>query len=179
MAEPRRTRRATIVAWSFVAAQFALIGLMVFAPRDQGFNLGATGRIVGMGLMVAGAALGLWSAVYLGRGLTASPLPNGSVDLVVSGPYRWARHPMYVAVMLFMAGVAIRSGSWLVVAAFGGLVALFSVKARWEEAHLSDAFPGYERYVGKTRRFFPSPGTTSARSDTTTTPQAKTDEESR
>lgn len=177
MAEPRRTRRATIVAWSFVAAQFALIGLMVFAPRDQGFDLGAAGRIVGMGLMIAGAALGLWSAVYLGRGLTPSPLPNGSVDLVVAGPYRWARHPMYVAVMLFMAGVAIRSGSWLVVAAFGGLVVLFSVKARWEEAHLRDAFSGYERYVGKTRRFLPSPGTTSARSDTT--PRPTTNEESR
>jgi protein-S-isoprenylcysteine O-methyltransferase Ste14 len=179
MAEPRRTGRATIVAWSFVAAQFALIGLMVFAPRARGFDLGAAGRIAGIGLMVAGGALGLWSAVYLGRGLTPSPLPNGSVDLVVAGPYRWARHPMYVAVMLFMAGVAIRSGSWLVVAAFGGLVVLFSVKARWEEAHLRDAFPGYERYGERTRRFFPGPGTTSARSDTTTTAQSTTDEESR
>jgi protein-S-isoprenylcysteine O-methyltransferase Ste14 len=179
MAEPRRTRSATIVAWSFVAAQFALIGLMVFAPRDQGFDLGAAGQISGIGLMVAGGALGLWSAVYLGRGLTPSPLPNGSVDLVVAGPYRWARHPMYVAVMLFMAGVAIRSGSWMVVAAFGGLVALFSVKARWEEAHLRDTFPGYERYVGKTRRFLPIPGTTSELSESATTPQPTTDEESR
>lgn len=179
MAEPRRPLSTSIVAWSFVAAQFALIALMVFAPRDAGFDMGAAGRIAGIGLMTAGAGLGLWSAVYLGRGLTASPLPNGSVQLVVAGPYRWVRHPMYVAVMLFMGGVAVRSGSWLVVAGFLLLVVVFNVKARWEEGHLRGAFPGYERYTETTARFVPGVGSFAGASDAAPARQASADEEQR
>lgn len=157
MVEPRRLYRIQAVAWLFVAAQFALIGLMVFAPRASGFNGGGVGRAIGLALMTIGAAFGLWASIYLGRGLTPSPLPNGASRLVVAGPYGWMRHPMYMAVMLFMAGVAIRSGSWLVLASFIALVALFNVKSRWEEAQLRDAFPGYERYAESTPRFVLNP----------------------
>ena len=158
MVERRRPTSTTMVAWGFVAAQFALIGLMVFGPRDDGFAVSGVFGLMALALMIVGAALGLWSAIYLGRGLTPSPLPNGSVQLVVAGPYRWVRHPMYGAVMLFMAGVAVRSGSWLVVVALVALVVLFNVKARWEEAHLREAFPGYERYTQQTPRFLPNLG---------------------
>jgi protein-S-isoprenylcysteine O-methyltransferase Ste14 len=148
-------RRRAFIAWSFVAGQFALIALMVFAPRDDGFAVPTALGVVGLALLAAGVVLGLWSAVHLGNGLTPSPLPNGAVSLVVSGPYRWMRHPIYVAVMLFMGGVSIRSGSLRVVAAFVALVVLFNVKARWEEARLVETFEGYRAYAGSTPRFLP------------------------
>jgi len=108
-----------------------------------------------MAFMSAGVAIGLWSALYLGRGLTPSPLPNGSTDLVTRGPYRFVRHPIYTAVILLGIGMAIRSGSWIVTVALVGLVVLFSVKSRWEEMHLADTFPGYEQYTTATGRFVP------------------------
>jgi protein-S-isoprenylcysteine O-methyltransferase Ste14 len=128
---------------------------MVFYPRDTGWIPTDLMRAIGMAFMAAGIALGLWSAMYLGRGLTPSPLPNGATDLVMRGPYRFVRHPMYTSVILLGVGITIRSGSWIVALAFVALIALFSVKSRWEELHLADTFPGYERYRTSTGRFFP------------------------
>jgi protein-S-isoprenylcysteine O-methyltransferase Ste14 len=153
--EPTGNERRTLVAWSFVVGQFALIGLMVVAPRDDGFAVSAALGLIGIGFFAAGALVGLWSAIHLGDGLTPSPLPNGAVALVVSGPYRWIRHPMYVSVMLIMGGVAIRSGSLLVVVGLAALIMLFNVKARWEEARLAEVFDGYGDYALTTRRFLP------------------------
>ena len=148
-------KRDTVIAWIFVAIQFALLAVMVFYPRDVAWIPTSLMRTVGMGFMAVGVGMGLWAAVYLGRGLTASPLPNGSTDLVMRGPYRFIRHPMYTSVILLGIGMTIRSGSWIVAVAFVALVALFAVKSRWEELHLADTFPGYERYMASTGRFVP------------------------
>jgi protein-S-isoprenylcysteine O-methyltransferase Ste14 len=156
MSDPGRNQtRTKVVAWSFVATQFVLIGLMVFGPKDNSFTLVGLARGLAVAAAIAGLVAGMWSAIYLGRGLTASPLPNGATDLVSAGPYRWARHPMYSAVMLFMASVATRSGSWLVVIKCLGLIILFNIKARWEERQLDAAFAGYDGYAASTSRFIP------------------------
>lgn len=141
--------------WAFVLAQFALIGLMVILPREVHYVANDLWRSIGMVLMGAGAAVGVWSAVFLGRGLTPTPVPNGATELVTRGPYRYVRHPMYVAVLLFMAGVAIRSGSWLAWPLLVGLFVLFHVKARWEEGQLQEVFRGYDVYMERTPRFVP------------------------
>lgn len=142
-------------AWTFVAVQAVLIVLMVLGPRDAGFAADGIVGALGTIASIIGAVVGVWSAVCLGKGLTPSPLPNGRTDLVSAGPYRWVRHPMYSAVILFMTGVATRSGSWIVVAELIGLVVLFSVKSRWEETQLEDAFDGYREYAARTPRFLP------------------------
>ena len=128
---------------------------MVFYPRDQAWVPTDIMRTIGLVFMAAGVGVGLWSAIYLGRGLTPSQLPNGSVDLVTRGPYRFVRHPMYTAVVLLGIGMAIRSGSWIVTLALVALVVLFAIKSRWEELHLSNSFPGYGHYVASTGRFVP------------------------
>jgi protein-S-isoprenylcysteine O-methyltransferase Ste14 len=149
------TQRDKTVAWLFVAVQFALLAVMVFYPRDQAWIPTDLMRTIGLVFIAAGVGIGLWSAVYLGRGLTPSPLPNGSTELVMRGPYRFVRHPMYTSVVLLGIGIAIRSGSLIVALALVALVILFSVKSRWEELHLADTFPGYERYMTSTGRFAP------------------------
>jgi protein-S-isoprenylcysteine O-methyltransferase Ste14 len=151
----KHTRRDTAVAWLFVAIQFALLAVMVFYPRDAAWIPTDLMRTIGLAFMVAGIGLGLWAAVYLGRGLTPSPLPNGTIGLVTRGPYRFVRHPMYTSVILLGIGMTIRSGSWVVLFAFVALVLLFAVKSRWEEVHLADTFPGYEGYMTSTGRFVP------------------------
>jgi len=145
------------IAWTLVALQAALLAAMVLTPRAVHWSIAPAVTATGRGLEVVGGLIGLWAAFALGAGLTPSPLPNGRTGLVRRGPYRWMRHPMYTAVILFMAGVAVLSGSWLVLAALVLLVALFNVKARWEEARLAEAFPGYADYRAVTNRFIPCP----------------------
>ncbi len=144
-------------AWLLVAAQFFLIGVVALLP---GGHWQATAIHQAFAAVLVGFAvvLGLWAARWLGKGLTPLPLPNGQVDLVVHGPYRWVRHPMYTAVIIGMGGIALRSGSWWSVGAWAALVALFAFKSRWEERHLESAFPGYAEYRTRTGRFLPGIG---------------------
>jgi protein-S-isoprenylcysteine O-methyltransferase Ste14 len=151
-------RRRAIVAWTLVGLQALLLLGIVAAPRDEAWHAGTTLRTIGLVLFLIGVALGLWAAARLGRGLTPSPLPNGAVGLITAGPYRWVRHPMYTAVMLLAAGIAMRAGSLSVVAQAMALVALFHFKARWEETRLAATFPGYAAYQKVTPRFLPRPG---------------------
>jgi protein-S-isoprenylcysteine O-methyltransferase Ste14 len=148
-----RTERA--VAWTWVAGQAAILALIILLPAEDHWSVTRTVQIAGRGLEVVGLALGIWAATALGRGLTPSPLPNGRVAMVTRGPYRWVRHPMYTAVMTFMAGVVVLGESLFAAGAFLLLVVLLWLKSRWEEQHLAGAFPGYRDYAAATGRFLP------------------------
>lgn len=127
------SRRESTTAWLFVAVQFTLLGVMVLLPRDVAWIPSGTMRTVGMALLITGFGVGTWGSLYLGRGLTPSPLPNGATNLVTKGPYMFVRHPIYTTVMPLGLGITTRSGSLMVAVAFGALISLFNVKARWEE----------------------------------------------
>ena len=153
-------RKDQVTAWSFVGVQAILLLAIILLPRNTDWIPSDFSRIIGNVLFVAGIAVGVWSFIYLGRGLTPSPLPNSGGKLVVKGPYALVRHPIYTGVMLLSIGIAIRSGSYLVIGATLGLVILFAVKARWEEKHLVARYAGYPAYMRVTGRFFPLIGRT-------------------
>lgn len=146
------------IAWMYVGAQLILLLAIVLTPRGEAWQVTLAVDVAAVLLGLVGLGLGLWAVVYLGRGLTPLPLPNGQVDVVSSGPYRVVRHPMYVAVTLFALAVTLRSSSWIVVIEFLLLVVLFNAKARWEEARLEEAMPEYGQYRAETARFVPIPG---------------------
>lgn len=151
-----RKRREVVLAWTFVAVQFLLIGLVVLLPRGDAwslpasFSLAATvGTWTGIGLMVLAAAA-------LRRGLTAAPLPNAHARLRTSGLYRYVRHPIYTGLLLFTASQVVSSRSVPASAAGIGLLLLINVKAHWEEQRLEDRFADYSDYARATPRFVPS-----------------------
>lgn len=154
----QHTSSERITAWSFVGVQAILLIAIVVLPRNTDWIPTDPMRGVGAGFIALGVTLGGWAFLYLGKGLTPSPLPNAAGKLVVKGPYAFARHPIYTGVMLLAAGIALRSGSYFVVAATVGLVALFSVKARWEEKHLAASYIGYGDYMATSGRFVPRIG---------------------
>jgi protein-S-isoprenylcysteine O-methyltransferase Ste14 len=154
----RHTRRDQTVAWSFVGVQVLLLIAIVTLPRNTDWVPTDLARTIANVLFYSGIALGAWAFLYLGRGLTPSPLPNGAGRLVVKGPYSVARHPIYSAVIILSIGITIRSGNYLVIAATVALIVLFAVKARWEEKHLAATFPGYSDYMTRTGRFVPFVG---------------------
>lgn len=71
--------------------------------------------------------------------------------VVSSGPYRYVRHPGYVAVVLQFIGLPLAVGSWagLIIGA-GGLV-LFIVRTALEDAALRRELPGYADFAQRTR----------------------------
>ena len=150
--------RDRLVAWVLVSAQAGLIAAAVIIPRRPDWE--APGWLDPAAWVLIGLAigLGLWGARHLGNGLTPLPLPNGAVDLVTNGPYRWIRHPLYSAVVLGIAAIAVRSRTWTVIGVAVALAVVLAIKARWEERHLRAAFDGYADYAARVGRFVPGIG---------------------
>ncbi|MEM8904750.1 MAG: isoprenylcysteine carboxylmethyltransferase family protein [Actinomycetota bacterium] len=146
------------VGWAFVAVQAALLVTLVALPGgDDWSTSGATGT-VGDVVVVVGFVLMAVGALGLGRSLTPTPVPVDGGELRTSGPYRFVRHPIYTAVLLVVAGLTLRSGSWPTVAVAMATLVFFHVKAAWEERRLAERYPGYDAYARSTPRFVPRPG---------------------
>jgi protein-S-isoprenylcysteine O-methyltransferase Ste14 len=104
---------------------------------------------------ILGANLVYLSARALGRSLSPFPRPLERGDLVIEGPYRRARHPIYGGGILFFLGWALFSAP-LALAGVAALTALWVGKSSLEERLLSERYPDYERYRRETpRRFVP------------------------
>jgi len=109
-----------------------------------------------IGLLIAGAALGLWalSANRFGNFRVLPEIKQGA-KCVKSGPYRWVCHPMYTALLLVTLGSLICKFTGLRLAAWLGLVAVLCAKALREERLLRAQFSEYAAYRAHTGRFLP------------------------
>ncbi len=132
-----------------VALQFGLMALM--AARVEIARAG----LVSVLLLAAGLGIGLW-AISANRpgNFNIRPEPKEGGALVTGGPYRWIRHPMYFAVLVFMAafvaaGDAGQAALWLL------LAAVLAAKAVREERGLALVHPGYAAYRERTRAILP------------------------
>ena len=144
--------------WGMVAVQgllFAAVAVTAIWPA-WGPTLWSS-LWVALALVLVGSAGVIWSARDLGAALTPSPVPN-QTGLVARGLYRWARHPMYTALVVICLGVAVGSGKVLSFVAVLALAVFFEVKTRVEEQHLVAAYDGYADYAALTGKFVPGVG---------------------
>jgi protein-S-isoprenylcysteine O-methyltransferase Ste14 len=76
-------------------------------------------------------------------------------ELVTSGPYRVARHPIYSGILLALAGSALVAGTpWLI--AFIFFFAYFAYSAKTEEQLMMQQFPDeYAPYKKRTKMLIP------------------------
>ena len=68
---------------------------------------------VGLAIFAAAKALKWWAILTLGSSWTFRVIVVPGAPLVTSGPYRFVRHPNYVAVLGALAGVGLQAGAWL------------------------------------------------------------------
>ena len=97
---------------------------------------------LGLSLLIAASALGIWSAVTMASLGEGTPLPSATANrLVIAGPYRFVRNPMALAGISQGVAVGLMLGSWLVVvyALCGSLVWNWAVRPH-EEADLEARF---------------------------------------
>jgi len=117
-------------------------------------------QMAGFVVAAAGAALAAWcvlSFALVGRG-TPAPF-DAPRRLVVGGPYRYVRNPMYLGAILALAGAALYYETvvlWAYAAAFLVLMHLFVVF--YEEPTLRRSFGAdYEEYARRVHRWMPRP----------------------
>jgi len=68
-----------------------------------------------------------------------------------TGPYRFVRHPMYLAVILVLPGVPVFLGSFYGLIPAGLAAALFVLRTSLEDRTLRRELPGYAEYAARTR----------------------------
>ena len=116
-------------------------------------------QVAGMVIGAAGAAVALWCILTfasIGRGTPAPFDPPRR--LVIQGPYRFVRNPMYIGAGLALAGAALFYGS-LPLLGYTGLffLATHLFVVCYEEPTLRRTFgPEYEAYLRQVRRWWPS-----------------------
>jgi protein-S-isoprenylcysteine O-methyltransferase Ste14 len=115
-------------------------------------------QIVGMMMVTIGTAIAFWCVftfVFIGKGTPAPFDPPRK--LVIRGPYRFVRNPMYIGAEMTLAGAALfyESASLLIYAATFFAVAHLLVVA-YEERVLRRSFgSAYEAYCRHVRRWLP------------------------
>jgi protein-S-isoprenylcysteine O-methyltransferase Ste14 len=123
--------------------------LVLLAPRAA-LSPQAADVLAAFGL--AGTAAAIYALLWLGRSFSILPQARG---LVTDGPYRFVRHPLYLAEFLIILSRAPELAfPWSIVAL--GVVGLSQIaRMRYEEAVLREAFPAYDAYARKTARLVP------------------------
>lgn len=144
--------------WVLVGAQLVMLAILIFTPPGDAWRMPRPLRWAGIALRLIGLLAIAVGAVNLGRSLSVHPEPTGAAVLKTDGLYRHVRHPIYTGVLVLGAGIALTSSSLIAVGAMAGLVAVLSVKARFEEELLRRRFPDYEEYASRTPAFIPKPG---------------------
>jgi protein-S-isoprenylcysteine O-methyltransferase Ste14 len=113
-------------------------------------------RWAGVVALLTGAALGAWTFRTLGTNLTDTVVTRQTHTLVVHGPYRWIRHPLYSSAALFIVAISLAAANWFFFAVGVALLSILIVRTRTEEQNLVVRFgDSYERYMKRTGRFMP------------------------
>ncbi|HEY1511669.1 MAG TPA: isoprenylcysteine carboxylmethyltransferase family protein [Solirubrobacteraceae bacterium] len=144
----RRTARPSVL----LAVAFVLLrvldpgGLAVQSPVVQA---------VGVIALLTGLGLAVWARIHLGRNWGMPMTEKDEPELVVTGPYRYVRHPIYSGILLAILGTALATNLyWLIAAALLGIYFVYSASV--EERLLTASLASqYKCYQAKTKMLIP------------------------
>lgn len=139
-----------------VTIQFILLGGLVFFSSIDIFDGNKTIDTVGGILEFLGFLVVILGFGGLGKSLTANPVPLKQAQLITKGIYSRVRHPIYLGLVLATFGMTLSSGSQVKFLFWVMLVALFSLKIKFEEKLLLQAYPAYRDYQAKVPGLIPN-----------------------
>lgn len=71
--------------------------------------------------------------------------------VISGGPYRFIRHPMYAAIIVLVASLALELGSWWGLIPSGTIAILFVIRTALEDRMLHAELTGYREYAAQVR----------------------------
>ena len=128
------------------AGTFLGVGILHLKPVE----LSILWQTVAAALVFAGTLGSLIVLAKLGKSFAIMPEAR---RLVTSGPYAWARHPLYAMEIVTLIGTAIQFAQpWAALLAVA-VVALQVARTFFEERVLIAAYPAYLNYRARVKRF--------------------------
>jgi len=108
-----------------------------------------------MAVQAGAIALMVWARLTFGlRSFNIGAAPTEG-ELITAGPYRFWRHPIYAAVIIFAAAAAASRPSPLAIGSAFAVVAGLGLRMYSEEQLLAEKYPAYGSYAAKTARVIP------------------------
>ena len=121
-------------------------GRFHWSPVPQGLEI--------TGAFVLGASFVLFFLTFRANRYLATVVrvqeDRGQV-VISTGPYRFVRHPMYAATLLFFVGTPLLLGAWYGVLASPIVAIVLALRAVLEEKALQKDLPGYDEYMTRTK----------------------------
>lgn len=109
----------------------------------------------GIVLIALGVGLIAWARILFAR-TGQNPIPwKPSPELILQGPYRFTRNPMYAGMTLIQVGLGVAFNNlWIAALAACALLAVHVTAVLPEERYLSAKFgDDYRAYLGRVRRY--------------------------
>ena len=157
----RRAEGIFILATLRPIALVAMAGLVAYVINPAWMSWSAIGlpiwlRWVGVGVGVTAAALMIVVFRTLGTNITDTVVTRARHTLVTGGPYRWVRHPFYVAGALAVVANSLVTANWFLALTSVVMIALLMIRTKVEEQKLIERFgDAYTTYMQRTGRFIP------------------------
>jgi protein-S-isoprenylcysteine O-methyltransferase Ste14 len=112
--------------------------------------------ILGLGLTVAGCCFAIWARIILGSNWSARATVKKDHELVITGPYALARHPIYTGLLAAIVGTALAFGAWHGILAVVILILALLIKMSQEERLMVQTFPlQYPAYRQRVKALIP------------------------
>ena len=154
--------RVSLIAGSVAALVTIVFGLeYIVAPGAFAFAYSWAFpvwlRWVGTAVLPAGVALLAWAHQHLGKSFHSLIVTKEDHVFVDTGPYRYIRHPIYLAYLLSYIGGGLLAGNWVLtavpIAAYTVLVVLRL--GQEEQVMISEFGEEYVAYMARTGRLLP------------------------
>jgi protein-S-isoprenylcysteine O-methyltransferase Ste14 len=144
--------------WMLIGSGAGII--LAFLASPLGLRLpgpDALPPVLGIVVIVLGAALRWWSVATLGRFFTVTVGVAEDQRVIDTGPYARVRHPSYTGILVIYLGLGIGLDSWLSIAAavvVPGLACAYRIghEERELRAGLGESYDAYSR---RTHRLVP------------------------
>ena len=113
-------------------------------------------RWLGVILGALAGSLILYTFHNLGTNLTDTVVTRKNHTFITSGPYRWVRHPFYVAMALAVLANSLAAANWFMLATGATVIILLALRTDIEEVKLIERFgDDYRQYMNRVNRFIP------------------------
>jgi protein-S-isoprenylcysteine O-methyltransferase Ste14 len=141
------------VPWSHELRIRAVIVVVVIvllrlgAFRDNGLSTDPWRAGLGLVLVTVGLGVAIWARIHIGRNWGTPMTQKDEPELVISGPYRLVRHPIYSGILVAGIGTAVAlNWLWLIAVGLAGVYFIYSaiVEERYLTRKLPDAYPAYK-----------------------------------
>ncbi|MCF6327080.1 MAG: isoprenylcysteine carboxylmethyltransferase family protein [Devosiaceae bacterium] len=143
-----------LILLTFLAAGALLQFIFPLALLAQ-FSVGSPQFFIGLAIILSGIGLAIWGVRTFSKAGTNVATHKAALLVVVDGPYKFTRNPMYMGMQILLVGVGIMfSSEWfLLLWPVFFLILRFGVVAR-EERYMRDKFgEQYVALLNKTRRW--------------------------